>query len=65
VVRPQEPHHFEGEGFGAEVPHVPERDGQIDFPMGSASIPGMTPWNGAVYGLSWDRRMPMSSSVDA
>jgi hypothetical protein len=33
--------------------------------MGSASIPGMTPWNGAVYGLSWDRRMPMSSSVDA
>jgi hypothetical protein len=32
-------------------------------PMGSASIPGTTPWNGTVYGLRADRGMPMSSSV--
>jgi hypothetical protein len=32
VVRPREPHHFEGEGFRAEVPHVPKREGQIDLP---------------------------------
>jgi hypothetical protein len=34
MVRPREPYHFEGEGFCAEVPHVPERDGQIDLPDG-------------------------------
>jgi hypothetical protein len=26
MVRPREPHRFEGEGFWVEVPHVPERD---------------------------------------
>jgi hypothetical protein len=31
VVRPREPHHFEGEGFRAEVPHVPKHDRQIDL----------------------------------
>jgi hypothetical protein len=31
MVHPREPHHFEGEGFCAEVPHVPECDGQIDL----------------------------------
>jgi hypothetical protein len=64
VVRPQEPHHFKGDGFCAEVPHIPERDGQIDLPEGSASNLGTTSWNGAVYGLSADRGMPISSSVD-
>jgi hypothetical protein len=39
--------------------------GRLIYLMGSASIPGMTPWNGAVDGLSWDREMPMSSSIDA
>jgi hypothetical protein len=33
--------------------------------MGSASIPGMTPWNGVVDGRNWDREMSMFSSVDA
>jgi hypothetical protein len=32
MVRPREPHHFEGGGFCAEVPHVPVRDKQIDLP---------------------------------
>jgi hypothetical protein len=32
VVRPREPHHFEGEGFHANVSQVPERDGQIVLP---------------------------------
>jgi hypothetical protein len=27
MVRPREPYHFEGEGFGPEVPQIPERDG--------------------------------------
>jgi hypothetical protein len=39
--------------------------GRSIYPMGSASIPGTTSWNAAVDGLSWDRRMPMSSSIDA
>jgi hypothetical protein len=64
-VRPQEPHHFEGEGFCANVSQVPERDRQIDLPMGSASIPGTTSWNGAVDSRSLDREMPMSLSVRA
>jgi hypothetical protein len=34
MVRPREPHNFEGEGFCAEVLHVPERDWQIDLPEG-------------------------------
>jgi hypothetical protein len=34
MVCPREPHHFEGEGFGANVLQVPERDGQIDLPIG-------------------------------
>jgi hypothetical protein len=65
MVRPREPHHFEGEGFCAEVPLVPNVTGRSICPRGSASIPSMTPWNGAVDGLSADRRMPISSSVDA
>jgi hypothetical protein len=65
MVRPREPHHFEGEDLCAEVPHIPERDEQIDLPEWSASIPGTTPWNGAVDGLSADRGMPISLSVDA
>jgi hypothetical protein len=40
VVRPREPHHFEGEGFGVEVPQVPERNGQIDLPDGECLHPG-------------------------
>jgi hypothetical protein len=48
-----------------KVPHVPECDRQIDLPEGGASIPGTTPWNGAVDDLSADRGMPISSSVDA
>jgi hypothetical protein len=64
MVRPREPHHFEGEDFCVEVPHVLERDGKIDLPEGSASIPGTTPWNGTVDGLSADRGMPILSSVD-
>jgi hypothetical protein len=63
MVRPREPHHFEGEGFCAEVLHIPNVTGRSTCPMGSASIPGTTPWNGA-DGLSADRGMPISSSVD-
>jgi hypothetical protein len=65
MVRPREPHHFEGEGFCAEVLHVPECDGQIDLPEGCALIPGTTPWNGVIDSLSTDRGMPISSSIDA
>jgi hypothetical protein len=64
MVRPREPHHFKGEGFCAEVPHVPECAGQIDLLEGGASILGTTPWNGVVDGLSANRGMPISSSVD-
>jgi hypothetical protein len=39
--------------------------GRLICPRGSTSIPGMTPWNGTVDGLSADRGMPISSSVDA
>jgi hypothetical protein len=38
--------------------------GRSIYPMGSASIPCMTPWNGAVDSLNVDRGMPMSSGVD-
>jgi hypothetical protein len=65
MVRPREPHHFKGEGFCAEVPHVPECDGQIDLPEGERLDSRCAPWNGAVEGLSADRGMPISSSVDA
>jgi hypothetical protein len=27
MIRPRKAHHFKGEGFCVEVPHVPERDG--------------------------------------
>jgi hypothetical protein len=40
VVRPQEPHHFEGKGFGTEVLQVPEHDGKIDLPDGECLHPG-------------------------
>jgi hypothetical protein len=43
VVHPREPHHFEGEGLRAEVPHVPKRDGQIDLPDGERLHPGYDP----------------------
>jgi hypothetical protein len=39
--------------------------GRSIFTMGSASIPGTTPWNVAVDSLNWDCGMPISSSVDA
>jgi hypothetical protein len=42
----------------------PNVTGRSIYPRGSASIPGTTPWNGAVDGLSADRGMPNSSSVD-
>jgi hypothetical protein len=64
MVCPREPHHFEDEDFCAEVLLIPERDGQIDLPEGGASIPGMTPWNGTVDGLSAYCEMPISSSID-
>jgi hypothetical protein len=38
--------------------------GRSIYPRGSTSIPGTTPWNGAVDGLNADRGMPISSSVD-
>jgi hypothetical protein len=65
MVRPREPHHFEGKGFCAEVSHVPNVTGRSIRLRGSASIPGTAPWNGAVDGLNADRGMPISSSVDA
>jgi hypothetical protein len=43
----------------------PNVTGRSICSMGSAFIRGMTQWNGAVDGLSWDRGMPMSSSIDA
>jgi hypothetical protein len=43
----------------------PNVTSRLIYPMGSASIPGTTPWNDAVDGLSIDHRMSMSSSVDA
>jgi hypothetical protein len=43
MVRPREPHHFEGEGFCAEVLHVPECDGQIDLPEGKRLDSGYDP----------------------
>jgi hypothetical protein len=64
MVRPREPLHFEGEHFCAEFLHVPECDGRSICPRGSTSIPGTTIWNGAIDGLSADRGMPISSSVD-
>jgi hypothetical protein len=42
----------------------PNVTGRSICSRGSASIPDMTPWNGAVDGLSVDRGMPISSSVD-
>jgi hypothetical protein len=63
VVRPWEPHHFEGEGSMRKLCNVPNVMGRSICLIGSASIPGMTPWNNAVNGLSWDRRMSMSSSM--
>ena len=29
---PGEPHYFESEGFGVEIPLRPKRNGQIDLP---------------------------------
>jgi hypothetical protein len=43
MVRPREPHHFEGEGFCVEVSHIPEHDGQIDLPDGERLPPGCNP----------------------
>jgi hypothetical protein len=65
MVRPREPHHFEGEGSVRKFRKSLNAMGRSICPMGRASILGMTPWNGAVDGLSWDHVMPMSSSVDA
>jgi hypothetical protein len=38
--------------------------GRTIYLRGSASIPGTTPWNGAVDGLSADHGMPISSIID-
>jgi hypothetical protein len=65
MVCPRESHHFEGEGFFVEVRTSPNVTGRSIYPRGSASILGTTPWNGAIDGLSADRGMPISSSVDA
>jgi hypothetical protein len=65
MVRPREPHQFEGEDFCAEVLHVLEHDGQIDLLGGERLDSRYDLWNGAVDGLSVDRGMPISSSVDA
>jgi hypothetical protein len=43
----------------------PNVTGRSIYPRGSASIPCTTPWNGAVDGLSADRGMPITPSVDA
>jgi hypothetical protein len=42
----------------------PNVTGRSIHVRGRASIPGTTPWNGAVDDLSADRGMPISSSVD-
>jgi hypothetical protein len=65
MVRPREPHHFEGEGFCADVPHIPERDGQIDLLEGERLDSGYDLVEWRAGGLSADRGMPISSSVDA
>jgi hypothetical protein len=58
MVRPREPHHFEGEGFRAEVPHVPECDGQIDLPEGERLDSRYNP-------MEWRRRRPQRGPRDA
>jgi hypothetical protein len=47
MVHPREPHHFEGEGFYAEVSHVPKCDGQIDLPEGERLDSRYDPVDGA------------------
>jgi hypothetical protein len=58
MVRPREPHHFEGEGFYAEVSHVPERDGQIDLPEGKRLDSRYDP-------MEWRHRRPQHGPRDA
>jgi hypothetical protein len=65
MVRPREPHHFEGEVSVRKFRTSPNVTGRSICSRGSASIPGTTPWNGAIDGLSADHGMPISSSVDA
>jgi hypothetical protein len=64
MVHPREPHHFEVEGFCAEVPHVPECDGQIDLPEGERLDSRYDPVEWLIDSLSADRGMPISTSVD-
>jgi hypothetical protein len=58
MVRPQEPHHFEGEGFGADVLLVPERDRKINLPNGERVHPGDNP-------VEWCDRRPQLGPRDA
>jgi hypothetical protein len=65
VVRPREPHHFEGEDLCAEVPHVPKHEGKIDLPEGERLDSRYDPVEWCRRPPSADRGMPISSSVDA
>jgi hypothetical protein len=65
MVHPQEPHHSKVRVSVWKFRTSPNVTGRSIYPMGSASFPGTTPWNGAVDDLSEDHGMPMSSSVDA
>jgi hypothetical protein len=58
MVRSREPYHFEGEGFCAEVLHVPERDRLIDLPDGERLHPGYDP-------VEWRSRRPQCGPWDA
>jgi hypothetical protein len=58
MVRPREPHHFKGEGFCAEVPHIPECDGQIDLPEGEHLDSRYDP-------MEWHCRQPQRGPRDA
>jgi hypothetical protein len=63
MVRPREPTTSKVRVSMQKFHTSPNVTRTLICPMGSASIPGTTPWNGTVYGLRADRGMPMSSSV--
>jgi hypothetical protein len=58
MVCPREPHHFEDEGFCAEVPHVPKHDAQIDLPEGKHLDSRYDP-------MEWRCRRPQRGPLDA
>jgi hypothetical protein len=64
MVRPREPHHFEVRVSVRKFRTSPNVMGRSICPRGSAWIPGTTPWNGTIDGLSVDHGMPISSSID-